>query len=631
MMCILLLASAAAALPTTAVSRAASTRVIAYKGGSFSAAVVPAASSSPSLPPLILLPPIGVGIDRTFCNRFVDSWAEGEGTESALHAIDVVGMGDSTPKPRMRRRLGGGWDVPPRTPREWAEQVLAYVRDEVREPCVVIGQSNLCAVALEAAARDEAGLVRAIVLVGPPAVEALSLNKPDDSIQKIWRIVGSPVGAALFRFARRKAFLASFSKKNLFADPSQVDEAYLDTCAAGAADAASRHAVFSFVAGTWRQDYRPLLASLTTPTLIISGRDVGAAAAEGGGVGQAPPSLPPPVAATEVDKTSFGGLLKWFSVWRGGRDQKAGTFAQVGRDLGLDPESKLVDWTAAMPAAAGAGAVETSLLPGWNVLVYESPAELASCIGGFVRRRFGGGGAPVASATAGLAGGGGGGVAAGLAGLLPVTPIKQQMWTLAAATRGGADADEAQAAEMERLVAQLEARSEERRVECGDPSASAERDGALTADEALDGEWDQVYCSNPKGGVVWSDGRTARRQLLGPLSGRVTQLVDSAAGSYKQRVELKLLGVPLLRAELDADIRPAAAADANAVAAWDVKFSRLTLRAGALLPLRARSAEGYAGCWTHTYLDEDTRVMRTRRLEGGGEWVYVLRRSASTR
>ena len=34
---------------------------------------------------------------------------------------------------------------------EWAEQVVAYVEDEVGEPCVVVGQSNLCTVALEAA------------------------------------------------------------------------------------------------------------------------------------------------------------------------------------------------------------------------------------------------------------------------------------------------------------------------------------------------------------------------------------------------------------------------------------------------------------------------------------------------
>ena len=155
----------------------------------------------------------------------------------------------------------------------------------------------------------------------------------------------------------------------------------------GAADADTRHAFFSFVAGTWRQDYRPLLSALTLPTLIISGRDVGAGAAEGGGVGKAP--SPPKPEAEEVDKTSFGNLLKWFKVWKRSDDQEAGRFDQVGRDLGMDPEAKLRDYKGAMPAAQAAGSVETALLPGWNVLVYESPAELKTCIDGFVRRRFG--------------------------------------------------------------------------------------------------------------------------------------------------------------------------------------------------------------------------------------------------
>ena len=46
-------------------------------------------------------------------------------------------------------------------------------------------------------------------------------------------------------------------------------------------------------------------------------------------------------------------------------------------------------------AADAAGAVETALLPGWNVLVWESPEELANSLSGFVRRRFAeGGGKP---------------------------------------------------------------------------------------------------------------------------------------------------------------------------------------------------------------------------------------------
>ena len=68
-------------------------------------------------------------------------------------------------------------------------------------------------------------------------------------------------------------------------------------CSRGAQDASSRHAVFSFVAGTWRKDYRALLGRLALPTLVVSGRDVGAA---GAGVGKAQPE--------QVDKTSYKGL-----------------------------------------------------------------------------------------------------------------------------------------------------------------------------------------------------------------------------------------------------------------------------------------------------------------------------------
>ena len=350
-----------------------SIRSSSFRGVRYSAAGVPAATSG--LPPLVLLPPIGVGIDRTFCTRFLDAWAE-LSPGPALHAIDMIGMGDSAPKPIMKRRLSGGWAEPPRTPTEWAEQTLQYIKEEVGEPCVVVGQSNLCAVALEAAA-IEGSDIAGVILVGPPAVEALSIDKPAEKIQKVWKLVGSPVGAALFRFARRRAFLASFSKKNLFADPDQVDDAYLDICTAGAADASSRHAVFSFVAGTWRQNYTSLLSTLTKPTLILSGRDVGA----GKGVGNAK------TAPQEVDRTSYRGLLSWFSVWR--KDGRGGRFDQVARDLGTDPAIKLRDFVSAMPAARAAGCVETALLPGWNVLVYESPDELAAVVGRFVARRFG--------------------------------------------------------------------------------------------------------------------------------------------------------------------------------------------------------------------------------------------------
>ena len=103
------------------------------------------------------------------------------------------------------------------------------------------------------------------------------------------------------------------------------------------------------------------------------GRDVGAA---GAGVGKAAPQ--------EVDKTSYAGLLSWFKV----RGKGGGRFDQVARDLGTDPEAKLSDFADALVAGKAAGTVQTALVPGWNVLVWESPEELTAEISRWVASSF---------------------------------------------------------------------------------------------------------------------------------------------------------------------------------------------------------------------------------------------------
>ena len=57
----------------------------------------------------------------------------------------------------------------------------------------------------------------------------------------------------------------------MFADTEQVDHEWLGLLAKGAANPASRHAVFSFLAGFWRQDYRKAFAAITQPTLVVMG------------------------------------------------------------------------------------------------------------------------------------------------------------------------------------------------------------------------------------------------------------------------------------------------------------------------------------------------------------------------
>ena len=75
-----------------------------------------------------------------------------------------------------------------------------------------------------------------------------------------------------------------------------------------------------------------------------------------------------------------------------------------------------------------------------------------------------------------------------------------------------------------------------------------------------------------------------------------------------------------MRAEMTADLKPISATE------WDVKFKRFGWSLAGV-PLKSTDTSGYTGTWTTSFVDEDTRVMRTKRADGeGGEFVFVLRR-----
>lgn len=181
--------------------------------------------------------------------------------------------------------------------------------------------------------------------------------------------------------------------------------------------------------------------------------------------------------------------------------------------------------------------------------------------------------------------------------------LKSAISDLAKETDGGGSATPEQAAEMELMVQMLEEQN---------PSPAPCESAAL-----MDGEWNQLYTSNAIG-ITYGDGNSMRRKLLGRLTGRVSQLISLEKGLYRQRIECW----PVLRGQLRASFTVASPTT------WDVSFRRFTLSALTLVPFRWRKAE-YRGVWTHTYLDSDTRVMRTRREGGGGEFYFVLRRRRS--
>lgn len=145
------------------------------------------------------------------------------------------------------------------------------------------------------------------------------------------------------------------------------------------------------------------------------------------------------------------------------------------------------------------------------------------------------------------------------------------------------------------------------------------------------GSWNQIFCDNPGGGIVSGNGRTSRRKMVGPISGRVTQIIHpdelGLPCRYEQRAAF-MSGLAL-EARLTASIVPLDQARGQSELAWDVTFESFgwgSLRGA--IPLRRRDLPpGGGGKWRNTFLDENWRVMRAgSRRADGKESLYVLRR-----
>jgi pimeloyl-ACP methyl ester carboxylesterase len=216
-------------------------------------------------------------------------------------------------------------------PEDWAAQLKYFLETVVKQPVVLVVQGALFPVALELVNDPpQPNYIKGLVLSGPPAWQIMTeAGKPLQ--QKIlWNLLfDSPVGNLFYRYARRRQFLQSFSTRQLFAEAEAVDPNWLDFLEAGASNLDSRYAVFSFLASFWRRDYTKQIQSITQPTLVVFG-----------------------------DKAS--------SISREG-------FAET-------PEQRLNLYLNNLPSGQG------KIIPGRNVLPYESTAEFVTVTRDFVRQ-----------------------------------------------------------------------------------------------------------------------------------------------------------------------------------------------------------------------------------------------------
>ncbi len=210
-----------------------------------------------SVPSLLLIHPIGVGLSRQFWQPFIEQWTQVNGP-ARIYNLDLLGCGESD-MPRQAYR-----------PQDWAEQ-LAYFIEYVAEGSVVpVVQGALLPVAIKL--MDLAGdRIVGLVLSGPPAWPLISSQSPEWKTQLAWGLLSSPLGNAFYRYARREAFLRSFSERQLFEKEQEVTDGWLEMLHVGSRDMSSRYAVFSFLAGFWRQDYSSAIARIQQPVLIVMG------------------------------------------------------------------------------------------------------------------------------------------------------------------------------------------------------------------------------------------------------------------------------------------------------------------------------------------------------------------------
>ncbi|MBW4458430.1 MAG: alpha/beta hydrolase [Nostoc indistinguendum CM1-VF10] len=207
--------------------------------------------------PLLLIHPIGVGLSRQFWQRFCREWYN-LGQQNPIYNPDLLGCGES--------------DMPhlAYTPSDWAEQLQYFLQTVVQKPVIVIVQGALLPVAI-ALVQKQSNLIAGLVLSGPPTWALMTKKSPEWQQRFVWNLLDSPFGSAFYRYARTPKFLHSFSTQQLFASENAVDAEWLNTLVAGAENPASRHAVFSFLAGFWRQDYTSSIASIEQPTLAVMG------------------------------------------------------------------------------------------------------------------------------------------------------------------------------------------------------------------------------------------------------------------------------------------------------------------------------------------------------------------------
>ena len=145
------------------------------------------------------------------------------------------------------------------------------LRQQKNTPAVLVSQGASLPIAL-AVLKMAPELVAGLVAISPPSWRILEQPFPKRQSHLLWSVLfQGPIGSLLFRYARRRTFLKTFSMNNLFASQDKVDPEWLDTLEDGATNMTTRWATFSFLAGFWRRNWTTQWQELKKPVWLLFG------------------------------------------------------------------------------------------------------------------------------------------------------------------------------------------------------------------------------------------------------------------------------------------------------------------------------------------------------------------------
>ncbi|ATS17989.1 alpha/beta hydrolase [Parathermosynechococcus lividus PCC 6715] len=215
--------------------------------------------------PMLFIHPVGVGLSGRFWDRCIAAWQEGD---RPLYVPDLLGCGESA-MPHVAYY-----------PEDWAAQLKFFIESVIDQVVVLVVQGALFPVAMELVSQCPER-IRGMILSGPPTASLITEYTDRFWQQVRWNLFDSPLGWGFYLYARQESFLRQFSIDQLFAQPDAVDSEWLRMLAAGCANLDSRHAVYSFLSGFWRKDYRSAMKHVHQPVLVVMGNQASSISRDG--------------------------------------------------------------------------------------------------------------------------------------------------------------------------------------------------------------------------------------------------------------------------------------------------------------------------------------------------------------